>query len=122
MAYYKVLRRTGVPLVKAKNGRWSLPTNHRPGLWHTVFGSIIACRNGLHLATRQSVGYWCRGYGHPNTNRVFVAEVPKGTDKVCKSKDSGKQTKIVVRTCRLVREVRRGSAEWITLGLPYGPA
>ncbi len=122
MRYYKVLKQNGSPRVQG-GPRWSLPGRYkrrrggfselRVGLWHTVVGDLVPCKNGLHIVTAAYVKHW-----HEPKCRVFEVELPKGVEK----KRHGRQgnRKIIVRTARLIREVQKGSPEWVAFGGCFG--
>lgn len=50
--YYKVL--VDGKSCHGGNLEWSLPTEGKPGDWHSVDGKIILCQNGLHVTTNPS--------------------------------------------------------------------
>lgn len=116
--YYKVLNRRGCGPIEGRL-RYSLPASRvfgdpKPGMWHTVVGDLRMCSNGLHIVTAANIEHWL-GTRSPASRfrgrRLFVVELPKGVER---RRD---KLKHCVRTLRLVREIKRGSPEWIALGL-----
>lgn len=91
--WYKVLERG-----KSFHGgtlKWSLPTKEGPGEWHEVSGDLVRCENGLHLTTDPLT---LRPKTSPKTVRCYEAEFVGDTLPL-------KEHELVVRRCRLVREV-----------------
>lgn len=113
--YYKILLANGkAPLSGAQ---WSLPTRKpkwspaKPGMWHTVPGPLKMCSNGLHLVSvPEQIRYWLRlEWGRTRTTRrLFLAEV----DGKATRSGYGSSRKYLVRTARLVREIKKGTKEW----------
>jgi hypothetical protein len=102
-----------IPLLKVlnKNGesvhggrmKWSLPTKNKPGEWTEVKGTIELCRTGLHLTEVKDVDQW---WSENNGYRLFLAEV-EGPALVS-------DRKVVVRKCRLVKELKYDRTWWYT--------
>lgn len=77
---FKVTGPAGEP-IHGGSGLWPLPTQGSdgkwiPGEWRAVEGSVIACRNGLHLTWAEGIGVWLRaGPSHRHVDRVvWLAE------------------------------------------------
>ena len=106
--YYKVLSAEGRAPIR--HDVWSLPVadfwaEAKPGMWHTVTGKIVPCRNGLHVvATPRAIAYWLGRIDR----RLFACDV---RGEVIQH-GRGVDLKYACRTVRLTHEVTRGSAEW----------
>jgi len=57
MDLYKITGPNGECL-NGGSGSWDLPTATEPGAWWRVAGDIVACHNGLHLASREQLDRW----------------------------------------------------------------
>lgn len=105
---YKVLSLEGCSMSGGRL-RWSLPKGSRPGAWHKIPShlKLVRCYRGLHVTTMPKAWggrerIYGRGYGARKTDvRVFEVQVRRRvrTHKT----DTG--NKIIVRECRLLREV-----------------
>ena len=87
--YYKWLRADGSTPIQGDKS-WDLPRDGKPGAWREVEGELVACRNGLHVCTREQVIEW-------GGEVLFECEVDGETVEA--------DDKVVCRRVRLVREV-----------------
>lgn len=55
--YYKVLAEDG-SACHGGCGKWPLPKGGKPGEWLEVSGSIVPCRNGLHVCEKSDLVHW----------------------------------------------------------------
>jgi hypothetical protein len=89
--YYKVL--VDGKSCHGGNLIWSLPTDNKPGDWHSVDGDIVLCQNGLHVTTNPT-HWWKDGC------TVYEVEI----DGEIGGRDDAK-SKIVVPKVRLLTTV-----------------
>lgn len=117
--WYKVLGKDGQSIHGGKM-TWSLPTDGRPGEWHSLDNDkpLLRCLNGFHLTNAPRLR-WSPG------DRVFLAE-PRGV--TLSGRDHGDE--LVCREARLVRElvgdeleiaINGESVAWATLVAPRAP-
>lgn len=112
--YYKILLANGrAPASKAP---WSLPYkarnaySYKPGMWHTVTTRLEMCHTGLHLvSTPEQIRHWLRLEWGATTRRLFLAET---RGRAIRHGKQGPLGKYLVRTARLVREIKKGTKEW----------
>ena len=55
--FYKVLNADGT-CFHGGSGAWDIPTNGEPGAWREVKGKLVACRNAIHLVSREQLVDW----------------------------------------------------------------
>lgn len=96
--WYKVTHPDGTALYKYKF-RYHLPKNGRPGKWHIHTFHLFMCSSGFHVTQRP--GCWAN-----SDSRLFRVEATGFRKGVPSPK------KMVCRSMRLVKEIKRGTVLW----------
>lgn len=55
--FYKVLNANGT-CFHGGQGKWDIPKNGKSGVWREVEGKLVACRNAIHLVSRDQLVEW----------------------------------------------------------------